>query len=161
LPQPPQWPPSRIGHRPQFSPQRESSWFFRSKGFIIYIPPALRSRFSSVGSITGFCEYFHRARAVRLQGRRAPAPDARGRNVLRLRHNPVCAAAAFLRGRECRNCGKKRKSPAKAGLFAPKHNRTEQIRAGIACLSFGWEGMTYGHCGVVMPYARPHPRTLA
>ena len=30
----------------------------------------------------------------------------------------------------------KRKSPAKAGLFAPKRNRTEQIRAGIACLPF-------------------------
>jgi len=55
----------------------------------------------------------------------------------------------------------KRKSPAKAVLFAPKRNRTEQIRAGIACLSFGWEGMTYGHCGIVMLCARPRPQTLA
>ena len=79
----------------------------------------MRSRSLSVGSIAGFCEYFHRARAVRLQGRRAPAPDARGRSVLRLRHNPVCAAAAFLRGRECRNRGKKEKALQKQCFLRP------------------------------------------
>ena len=45
LPQPPQWPPSRIGHRPQFSPQRESSWFFRLKGSIIIYTARLAQPF--------------------------------------------------------------------------------------------------------------------
>ena len=90
----------------------------------------------------------------------APVPDARGRSVLRLRHNPVCAAAAFLRGRECRNCGKKEKALQKQGFLHPsvtERSRFEPVSP--ACLS--WEGMAYGHCGIVMPYARPRPRTLA
>ena len=43
-PQPPQCPPRRMGHSPQFSPQRDSRWSLRTKPFMAAPPLRFATR---------------------------------------------------------------------------------------------------------------------